>query len=302
MKEREEAVVLATDSGDLIHRLLEEISQLARKFETEDGLRVFAYEKCKELLESSAYKMQQDTEVGSYASERMLKEAVDVAAAVYRQIVNSEFNVEGTELDIKGEFIKGKVDRVDTTEEYVRIIDYKSGNISDKPGDYYTGRKIQMQLYMSEVKGNRTPAGVFYFPAAVNFMNKESAESRFRMLGFMNGDEKALRAGDTNIQDNVKSEYFEATLKENKKLSKVMDEKVFVDFLDYSVLVAKNGCKELKEGYIAPTPYEGNCRICKYGGLCGFSTEISEPRSEGTITTTTIAEIVRAAKNEGEED
>ena len=301
LKEREEAVVLATDSGDLIHRLLEEISQIARNFETEDGLRVYAYEKCKELLESSAYKMQQDTEVGSYASERMLKEAVDVAAAVYRQIVNSDFDVKDVELDIKGEFIKGKVDRVDTTDKYVRIIDYKSGNISDTPGDYYTGRKIQMQLYMSEVKGDRTPAGVFYFPAAVNFTSKDGAESRFRMLGFMNGDENALRAGDTNIQDAVKSEYFEATLKENKKLSKVMDEKEFVDFLEYGVLVAKQGCKELKEGYIAPTPYQGNCRICKYGGLCGFSTEVAEPRSEGAITPSAIAEIVRVAKEEGED-
>ena len=292
---------MATDSGDLVHRLLEEISQLARNFETEEGLRVFAYEKCKELLDSSAYKMQQDTEVGSYASERMLKEAVEIAAAVYRQIVNSEFSVEGTEVEIKGEFIKGKVDRMDVTDKYVRIIDYKSGSISDKPGDYYTGQKIQMQLYMSEVKGNRTPAGVFYFPASVNFMSKESAENRFRMSGFMNGDEQALRAGETNIQDDVKSEYFEATLKENKKLSKVMDEKKFVDFLDYGVLVAKKGCQELKEGYIAPTPYEGNCRICRYGGLCGFSTEVSEPRSEGLITTTAIAEIVRVAKEEGED-
>ena len=101
---------------------------------------------------------------------------------------------------------------MDVTDKYVRIIDYKSGSISDKPGDYYTGQKIQMQLYMSEVKGNRTPAGVFYFPASVNFMSKESAENRFRMSGFMNGDEQALRAGDTNIQDDVKSEYFEATL------------------------------------------------------------------------------------------
>ena len=58
---------------------------------------------------------------------------------------------------------------------------------------------------------------------------------RLPLIG-MNGKEDALRAGDTHIQDGVKSEYFEATLKENKKLSKVMEEEDFIDFLDYGVL------------------------------------------------------------------
>ena len=122
------------------------------------------------------------------------------------------------------------------------------------------------------------------------------------MLGFLNGDEEALRAGDIHIQNDVKSEYFEATLKENKKLSKVMDEKTFIDFLDYGVLVARQGCKELKEGYIAAAPYDGHCKFCKYGGMCGFSMEVAEPRKEGVITPAAIAEIVREYKEEGEED
>ena len=302
LKEREEAVVLATDSGDLIHKLLQELAPKAKKFDTEEELRKEAYEMCKGLLENSAYQMQQDTEVGSYASERMLQEAVDVAAAVYRQIYNSDFHVKETEKEVKGAFIQGKLDRMDVTDKYVRVIDYKSGGITATPGAYYTGQKIQMELYMSEVKGERTPAGVFYFPASVGFMSKEDAEGRFRMLGFINGEEEALRAGDKNIQNDVKSEYFEASLKENKKLARVMDEKTFMDFLDYGVLVAKQGCKELKEGYIAPTPYDGNCKFCKYGGLCGFSVEVAEPRKEGAITPAAIAEIVRAAKEDGEED
>ena len=302
LKEREEAVVLATDSGDLIHRLLEETAKHAREFATEEDMRKYAYEVCKGLLENSAYQMQQDTNVGTYSSGRMLAEAVEVAAAAWRQIVNSDFEVKETELEIKGEIIQGKLDRMDITDKYVRVIDYKSGGITATPGAYYTGQKIQMQLYMSEVKGNRIPAGVFYFPASVNFMGKDEAEGRFRLLGFINGEEGALRAGDLHIQDGVKSEYFEATLKENKKLSKVMDESTFVDFLDYGVLVAKQGCKELKEGYIAPTPYDDHCKYCKYGGMCGFSVEHAEPRKEGTITPNAIAEIAREKKRAEEED
>ena len=302
LKEREEAVVLATDSGNLVHNLLEITAKKAKEFATEEDLRAFAYDTCKALMQTSAYCMQQDTDVGSYATERMLAEAVDVAAAAYRQIVNSSYEVEDTERFVEGELFKGKVDRVDGTEKYVRIIDYKTGVIKATPTAYYTGQKIQMELYMSEIKGERIPAGVFYFPASLSYVGKEEMEGRFRMAGFMNGTEEALVAGDNNIQESTKSEYFEASLKDNSRLSKVMDEKTFVDFLDYAVLVAKQGCKELKEGYIAPSPYEKGCEYCKYGGMCGFNREVAQTRSESAIAPTTIANIVRKAKEEGKEE
>ena len=298
LKNREEAVVLATDSGDLVHRLLEITAKKAKEFATEEDLRKFAYDTCKTLMETSAYRMQQDTDVGAYATERMLAEAVDVAAAAYRHIVNSAYEVEDTERLVEGELFRGKVDRVDTTEKYVRIIDYKTGDIKATPTAYYTGQKIQMELYMSEVKGERIPAGVFYFPASLSYVGKEEADGRFRMAGFMNGEEDALLAGDKNLQEEGKSEYFEASLKDNSRLSKVMNEKTFVDFLDYAVLVAKKGCEELKEGYIAPSPYEKRCEYCKYGGMCGFNREIAQARSESAISPTTIANIVRNEKEE----
>lgn len=302
LKPREEAVVLATDSGDLVHRLLEITAKRAKEFSTEEALRSFAYDTCKALMENSAYRMQQDTDVGSYATERMLLEAVDVAAAAYRHIVNSTFEVEATERLVESDLFRGKVDRVDGTEKYVRIVDYKTGAITATPTAYYTGQKIQMELYMSEIKGERIPAGVFYFPASLSYVGKEDAEGRFRMAGFINGEEEALLAGDNNIQDKAKSEYFEASLKENGRLSKVMDEKTFVDFLDYAVLVARKGCQELKEGYIAPSPYEKGCEYCKYGGMCGFNREVAQTRSESAISPTTIANIVRREKEEGQED
>lgn len=302
LKEREEAVVLATDSGNLVHSLLEITAKQAKKFASEEDLRKFAYDTCKMLMESSAYRMQQDTDVGSYATERMLAEAVDVAAAAYRHIVNSAYEVEDTERLVEGELFRGKVDRVDSTEKYVRIIDYKTGNITATPTAYYTGQKIQMELYMSEIKGERIPAGVFYFPASLSYVGKEDAEGRFRMAGFMNGEEDALLAGDSHIQDNAKSEYFEASLKDNSRLSKVMNEKTFVDFLDYAVLVARKGCQELKEGYIAPSPYEKGCEYCKYGGMCGFNREVAQTRSESAITPTAIANIVRKEKETDKED
>ena len=177
--------------------------------------------------------MQQDTASGEVFSGKLLEEGVDVAAAAYRQIKGSDFLVEQTETPISAEFFHGKVDRVDGTDKYVRIIDYKTGAIDDSATSYYTGQKIQLQLYMSELKGERVPAGVFYFPASVNYATDD--EGRFRMRGFMNGAEEALLCGDKSLsqgEETVKSEYFPAALKNSAMAKRVMDEDTFRDFLD----------------------------------------------------------------------
>ncbi len=298
LKEREESTVLAVDSGNFVHLLLEKTAAKAKEFSTEEELRAFAKAQGEELMQDSAYALQQDTGAGAYASEKILQEGVDVAAATYRQLKNSAFSVEQTEAKVEGELIVGKVDRIDSTEKYVRVIDYKTGEIDDSPVAYYTGRKIQMQLYMSEIMGERIPAGIFYFPASVSYGEEE--EGRFRMKGFLNGDENALRAGDIHLSEEGKSEYFSASLKTNARQTKVMDESTFRGFLDYGTLVAKQGAAELKEGYVSPTPYEGSCKYCKYGGLCGFSREVGTERKQSSISPAAIAKIAAEARSEEE--
>lgn len=298
LKEREETVVLAVDTGNFIHELLEKTTVKAEEIETEEEMRTVAMQIGAEILKSPVYAAQSDTASGLFFSEKLLKEGADVAVAAYRQIKNSEFVVEETEKSVSTPELHGKIDRVDTTEKYVRVIDYKTGAIDDKALSYYTGRKLQMQLYMSAIKGERIPAGVFYFPASIDYA--ENGDGRFQMKGFMNGDEEALRCGDKSISEDKQSEYFPAALK-NTRSKRVMEETQFRDFLDYSVFVARQGCKELKEGYVAPTPYGSSCEYCKYGGMCGFHRDLQDKRVEATIEPSAIAEIAREIRD-GKED
>lgn len=142
---------------------------------------------------------------------------MEVAAAVYRQIKGSQFRVEETENRCTPPFPR-EIDRVDGTDRYIRIIDYKTGTIDDAPVSYYTGRKLQLELYMSAVRGERVPAGVFYFPASVSYSAEE--EGKFRMRGFLNGDADALLAGDKTLTADKKSEFFDARLGDNSRLEK----------------------------------------------------------------------------------
>ena len=197
LKERDETAVLAVDTGNFIHELLQRTTPKTEEFDTEEDLRTYAIEVGAQLLQKSVYAMQQDTASGMFFSEKLLKEGADVAVAAYRQIKNSDFSVEETEKTVEAKEFHGKIDRVDGTEKYIHIVDYKTGKIDDTATSYYTGRKLQMQLYMSEVKGERIPAGVFYFPASVDYSDGE--EGKFRMQGFLNGDREALLCGDKNI-------------------------------------------------------------------------------------------------------
>ncbi len=297
LKEREETEVRAVDTGNFVHELLEITTKQAGNIATEEEMRAFATSEGEKLLQSPLYALQSDRASGEVFTKKLLKESVDVVLAAYRQLRDSHFVVEETEKSIATADFHGKVDRVDGTDKYVRIIDYKTGEIDDKALSYYTGRKLQMQLYMSALKGDRVPAGVFYFPAAINYVDEE--EKRFQMKGFLNGDADALLCGDKTLVGKEQSQHFPASLTDNSRSKRVMDEQTFRDFLDYSVLVARQGCKEIKEGFIAPTPYDDSCKYCKYGGLCGFNKDKNAPRKEEDIAAKTIAKIAKTTRDGG---
>ncbi|MBR4942608.1 MAG: PD-(D/E)XK nuclease family protein [Clostridia bacterium] len=300
LQEREEATVLAVDTGNFIHELLQKMAERISELKSEEEARSFAMSEAEKLLKTSVYAMQQDTASGLVFSEKLQKEGADVAVAAYRQIVNSDFSVEKTEGEVDADFYFGKVDRVDASDKYVRVIDYKTGKIDDTPVSYYTGQKIQLELYMSSLKGERIPAGVFYFPASVDYAT--TTDGRFRMRGFINGDEEALFCGDKGLSretEKVKSAYFDAALKNDARTKRVMKEDVFRDFLDYSVFVARQGTEELRKGFIAPSPYEGSCKYCKYGGMCGYNKDETRERKEGAVDPNVIANIAKN-KKEGE--
>jgi ATP-dependent helicase/nuclease subunit B len=302
LREREETAVMATDSGNFIHALLEKTTKKLGELASEEEARTYATEVGKELLKQPLFSAQADTAAGRYSSSGLLSEGAEVAAAVFRQLKNSSYRVEETEKSVQTPSFRGKVDRVDETDKYVRVIDYKTGTIDDTALSYYTGRKLQLQLYMSAVKGDKTPAGVFYFPASVSYTTE--SEGKFRMKGFLNGDKDALLCGDNTLETSGgKSEFFEAKWNDNARLEKVMDANTFSDFLDYAVCEAEQGAAELKRGFIAPSPYKGECKYCRYGGMCGFNYDLTGERSEEGIKPKAIAEIARRHKTgEDKED
>ncbi len=285
LQERQERAVLDTDTGTFVHMVLEETARHFNEFSSEEECKNFARARGKELL-SSRFSALEDTGAGRYTGARLLSEAENVSVAAYRQLALSKFRVLKTEekLSLGQLFLSGIADRIDESDEFVRVIDYKTGKIDDSAGAYYTGRKLQLQLYLRAAAEGRRAAGAFYFPAADAFTNE--AEPKFRMTGFYCGEDEVVSRMDSGLSEG-ESSLFEG------KYGGGMDRDDFEDFLDYSLLVSQRAENEMRAGNIAPSPYDKSCTYCKMKSLCGF---VGEPRTEEKIKCGEIAEIVRREK------
>lgn len=297
LEERQEAAVLSVDTGNFIHKLLEEMTDEIAKYNDEESFAKAAKDRGMSLMKNPKLISAEDTLAGVYSSEKLLEEGVEVAKAVYRQVRDSAFDVITKEKVVDTPNVHGKVDRVDENDRFVRVVDYKTGTISPDVKDYYSGRKIQMELYMSAVKGEKIPAGVLYFPASVAFREKE--DGRYRMQGFLNGDAEALLSGDKTLAGDKKSDHFEAALEKNRS-DKVMSSEDFCEFLDYGVYLSKGATEEIREGYVAPSPvkqsFGSSCTWCKFGGMCGFHKDQLSVRNVPSANAKQVVQCVKKHK------
>ena len=176
--------------------------------------------------------------------------------------------------------LRGKADRVDAAGEYVRVIDYKTGKFDASPAAYYTGRSLQLELYLLAASGDGRPAGAFYFPAEDKFTSPDDA--KFRMQGFFDSGDEVVSLLDN--ADGAKSALFDGAA------SRGMPGGQFADFLGYARMIAMRAREELRAGNLTPSPYEGSCDYCAFRGACGF---VGAPRKERGIKCAEIAAIAR---------
>lgn len=294
--EREERGVLdAADAGTFVHTVLERTARRFNEFGGAEECLESARAEAEALIHSPQFSSLADTAAGAYAGARLIEEAAAVTAEAYRQLTGSMFRVREAEKEVRLEALRlrGKADRVDAADALVRVIDYKTGHIDDSPTAYYTGRKLQLELYLNACAEGGVAAGAFYFPASSDFTRADEAEGRFRMRGFFCSDPEILTSMDPAREEGKKSAYFEG----GGRTEKGMPRETFEDFLTYSVLVSDRAEGEMRGGNVTPSPYDGACERCKLKGMCGF---VGVPRKEPAAKCGEIAKIVRDAEEGGD--
>ena len=288
LNEREEAVVDGRIFGILMHAVLEKFFKLIKRGAmTADKVRAEVERIFDAALEEDKVATAAMDDPGAVrAFERLRREAVTACRKLFDAVQRSKYKplyieayIGGKELpSLKlrvGEEVtelRGRVDRVDARGDKFFVVDYKTGKRAEPAfADVYSGKKIQLYLYMQTIAEDTgmTPVGVFYLPLSFDF---ETSAAELRYTGSLVNDEEEARAMDPlfgedddrciiptkRARDGSLAPPVHVTPEQLRRIGK------------YVEALARDGAEEIEYGNIAPDALKGECVYCAYSGICAW--------------------------------
>ncbi|MCR5797543.1 MAG: PD-(D/E)XK nuclease family protein [Eubacterium sp.] len=196
--EREEYSVSALDFGNIVHEVLEKVSEDVVK--SDRGLADLEEQEIVDLVEDEVDKAVEEYQNQKFSQSKRVEYMVrrfkimitESLMAMVAQMKRGRYNLEFYESSIESSgniasmkveidenkriSFAGKIDRIDlckrADEILVKIIDYKTGAHNLSLSDIYNGIKLQLVMYMAaamekcaQIDGDKkpTPAGMYYF-------------------------------------------------------------------------------------------------------------------------------------------
>lgn len=201
------------------------------------------------------------------------------------EVFSNEFVVgKNISLDIDTEdgvaHIIGTIDRIDTYEDYARIVDYKSGMTEFSEDKISAGLQLQLPLYSKAVSRDSKISGMYFFRIK-NFVTDIDSDSsvlkEYKLTGPTLNDIDILKANDKNIEPGVSSPLISAELTtkgEVSKRSKVLFEEDFESLIDVATQKAAETINRIRAGETKANPIEikdyDACKYCNYRCICNI--------------------------------
>ena len=245
---------------------------------------------------------------------RSLKEVVRHVAA---ELMQSDFKPMACELKIgigsnmgelnfpydKGNIsVIGSIDRVDSYNGYIRIIDYKTGSKSFKLPDILFGLNMQMLIYLYAItRGNgledSSAAGILYQPSS-----RDINDNGMAMNGLLQSDTKLVTAMDKECQGEfVPKLSFNKDGSIAKRCTSFIDSHKFTEIFDYIEKLMKKTGNSLCKGDISISPIDGRespaCKYCDYARICGIENATVPKVPE--LNNTEVFEMMKEAETNG---
>ena len=188
--------------------------------------------------------------------------------------------------------LMGVVDRVDVwqseTQNFYRVVDYKTGRKDFDYCDVFNGIGLQMLLYLfaledggTDVTGdNAVGAGVQYFPARVPFVGSDGLltdeeatrlrEKAWKRKGLLLNDEQSLYAMEP-LDQPIRLCY--SRKKDGTLSGDLADRQQFKLLKAYVFSLLGNLVDEIASGVVEPNPYtrgtsHSACMYCPYSSIC----------------------------------
>lgn len=284
LKSRDKGNVDVLSVGNLMHEIFSIYTLNVDKVSDEQSSNMLFESVVKSVLERDEYKRYLSDGESKMTVDRVFEECKKYCYKIYLSLTNSDFKVKKSEVKFGDNCyypaidlldgavkIKGKIDRVDESDNYFRVIDYKTGSTDSTDKSLFAGVKLQLLLYSASVAKkhgeNKSPVGLYYLPVSDKYIkpdDKQSAMADGRTLN----DEKAVISQDKDFFTNGESKFLPISLDAQGNLKNALGKEELKAYIDYALSVSELAVRQLKEGVIAPSPYEKTCEYCEYKGIC----------------------------------
>lgn len=306
LKDNKSAGLNSLDVGTIVHRFAEIFTKNIYKFENlnDSQFENFAKKILDKTLEEFGIIKQKNISI----LEFLFKEVVRLAKYLFLEQQKSSFKNDAklNEFSFYGNnavklqinentfiSIEGKIDRIDKFGDYIRIIDYKTGETDSNLSSVYFGKKIQLVSYLSaaqKVNGKKV-AGLFYFPIHSDFVKlSQKNRNNYKMQGLLLDNIDVVKYMDCDLSvENPESELVPIKLQNNKETRESGELKIsygrkknyfkeneFEEIKAYTENLCTGAISEILGGNIEPSPIakltsreSSECEYCELKGFCG---------------------------------
>lgn len=257
------------------------------------------YDECKTLVMSSPdyKKFSSDAEMKN-VFDRVVSEGREYCFKSFLYLRDSKFKPYKLEKRVEyvlpktGVKLVGTVDRVDKFGDFLRIIDYKTGNADFNNSMLYSGNKLQLFLYAASFIGGARISGLYYAPVSSAY---KSADKKVKKNSITVG--KTLDDVNAVSAQNYDGDFVfaDASLKDGGT-DKTVSEAEIKACIEYAEMLCEKAIEEMRSGVMMPSPYEGQCDNCPLKGMCDSD---GRERSVGAVSGEEIIAAVDTEKKDG---
>ncbi len=297
LQDDQDGQVKVYEFGTVMHGVCEQFIKLLIEdaISSEEEVKIISNQLIEGLLRQPEYARYKKKAQNQELFNLLKQEAERVLLKMYRDSQKTDFKPKYVELGFgyggekngiklnakSGDYeVRGKIDRVDTCENLVRIIDYKSGRTKDGSVGYeseemlYSGKKLQLYLYLNLfLDEGLSPSGVYYAPINDDY-RKDTEDNPASLQGKTVADEEIFAKTDNTMGEDGKSEIIGLVYSRGKLNQKTtITEKRLKAYAEYARMLTAKAVDDIKGGLAIVSPTKDACEYCAYKGICGFDKE-----------------------------
>jgi len=305
LKENKKATLSSLDIGTIVHKFVELFIGDIKSFEGLNGKEFD--KKSREIFEKTLEELKINLKKNVAVLNFIFDESGRLAKYLFEEQQNSNFkndsklnefkfkgtNAVGFKLEDGREIsLEGVIDRIDKFGSYIRIIDYKTGEIDNSLSAIYYGKKIQLISYLNaatKINGSKV-AGLFYFPIRSEYVKiEQKLKNNYKMKGFLLDDIDVVKNMDIGLcYEKPDSTFVPLKIKTSGKIKETgefeishgnsnnyLKENEFNNIRDYNEKLCIQAITEILSGFIEPSPLQkstekssAECAFCEFSCVC----------------------------------